>query len=190
MTRRFALGTTAMMLVAVLAGCGRSAPGAMLAHARVARVAHVRAVGDVGATEAAFIAAVLAQGVTLTPDELAELQVERATVPNDTWAPRPAMNLTAAQNLTVHFLKHGAEFNPPLPTEDAYMAQGNAAGTGGRGAVQFLFDTTSYAKGYQTHVCRWVSTTLDFTAFKTDGTETTYYRTVPATNRFIPLPIW
>jgi hypothetical protein len=142
------------------------------------------------ATKEAFVAAAKAKGAKLTDAQLAEIQAERQVVPNGTWAPRPAEHLSAAENLDVHFRKHGHEFRPALQSEADYMAQGNAAATGKRGAVRYFFDTTSYQKGYQSHVVRWVPTTRDFTAFKADGSETTYYQNVPKPNRFIEVPVW
>jgi hypothetical protein len=198
--RTFALSFVAL-LVTSTAGCGTNpqatSAGRNMAASSVQANGHFFKGGakpTIGApaagAEAAFVSAVKSQGITLTPDQLAQIQAERAVKPNMTWAPRPAVNLTAAQNLTVHFLKHGHEFNPALASEQAYMAQGNAAGTGGRGVVRFYFDTTSYTKGYQTHVVRWVPSTNDFTAFRTDGAETTYYQSQPQPGRFIEVPAW
>ena len=184
----------ALLVAAALAGCGRAA-GPFAAAPRAIAPAQALgggapAVADAPATKDAFVAAVRAKGVKLTEANLAEIQAERRVVPSGLWAPRPAENLSAQQNLDVHFKKHGAEFKPAMPSAEAYMQQGNDAGAGKRGEVRFFFDTTSYQKGYQTHVVRWVPKTLDFTAFRTDGAETTYYRSVPKAGRFIEVPSW
>jgi hypothetical protein len=200
MKRTFALSTVTL-LVTLTAGCGVNPQGTMTGHGLAASGVQAQGLfgrdgakpalkaGPAGA-EADFVASVKSKGVNLTPDQLAEIQAERAVKPNMTWAPRPAVNLTAAQNLTVHFLKHGHEFNPAPASEQDYMAQGNAAGSGGRGTVRFFFDTTSYTKGYQSHVVRWVQSTNDFTAFRTDGSETTYYQSQPQPGRFVEVPTW
>lgn len=176
-----------VVAVSLLAGCGVS-PTQQLAQVRAAATARAKAVD--ATSKASFVAAAKAKGISLTEDQLAELQAERAVKPNNTWAPRPAANLTADQNLQTHFLKHGHEFNPKITSAAAYMAQGNAAGNGDRGPVRFFFDTTSFDKGYQTHVVRWVQKTHDFTAFKPDGSETTYYQNDPQPSRFIEVPAW
>jgi hypothetical protein len=173
-----------IVAVALLAaGCGR-APQTGTAVAPAALQARA------AQTKADFVAAARSKGVKLTDDDLAMIHAERQVVPNGTWAPRPAENLTADQNLDVHFKKHGHEFRPALTSAEAYMAQGNAAGTGKRGTVRYFFDTTSFGKGYQSHVVRWVPTTHDFTAFRADGAETTYYQNDPKPNRFIEVPVW
>lgn len=197
MTHQFLVKVSATVLVASLTGCGHAAPGTALARAQALNAAqaaaHKHATGDTldaAGGKAGFAKAVAAKGINLTDEQLDEIQAERNVKPSGQWAPRPAANLTAAQNLTVHFLKHGHEFRPAIPTEQAYLAQGNAAGSGERGTVRFFFDTTSFAKGYQTHVVRWVPTTHDFTAFRTDGAETTYYENDPQPSRFVEVPAW
>jgi hypothetical protein len=141
-------------------------------------------------TKAEFVAAAKSKGVKLSEADLAMIQAERQVTPNGTWAARPAEHLTADQNLDVHFRKHGHEFRPAITSAADYQAQGNAAAMGKRGAVRYFFDTTSFDKGYQSHVIRWVPATHDFTAFKADGTETTYYQNDPKPNRFIEVPVW
>jgi hypothetical protein len=184
----------ASLFVATAFGCGRApsatAPAARSAAAIQAARAGAPRAEEAPATKEAFVAAVRAKGVKLTDANLAEIQAERDVVPSGVWAPRPAESLSAQQNLDVHFHKHGHEFKPAIASAAAYMAQGNAAGRGERGTVRYFFDTTSYQKGYQTHVVRWVQKTLDFTAFRTDGAETTYYQSVPKAGRFIEVPNW
>jgi hypothetical protein len=169
--------------VLLATGCSHAPQGAVQtqANALQARAAQ---------TKAEFVSAAKAKGVKLTEADLAVIQAERQVVPNGTWAARPAEKLTAEQNLDVHFRKHGHEFRPAITSAPDYQAQGNAAGMGKRGAVRYFFDTTSFQKGYQSHVVRWVPATHDFTAFKSTGEETTYYQNDPKPNRFIEVPVW
>lgn len=166
-----------------LGGCG-VAPS----QPTVVAAAHVRAAG-IPTTKAQFVQAVAALGVTLTDDQLAIISADRAVTPNGQWAPRPAANLTADQNLQVHFLKHGAQFHPAIPTAQAYLAQAMALAVGQRGPIQYYFDTTSFAKGYQSCVVRWNSASQEMTALRPDGAITTYYlnNTLEA-NRFVVVP--
>lgn len=185
------LALSAALLVALTSGCGVATRTAMVAPSTLS----AGALGHGGEfvtpkTKDEFVAAAKSKGVKLTEADLAVIQAERKVVPSGIWAPRPAENLTAEANLDVHWKKHGHEFNPAINSAEAYLKQGNDAGSGKRGTVRFFFDTTSFDKGYQTHVVRWVPTTLDFTAFRTDGAETTYYRNVPKANRFIEVPVW
>ena len=183
---------TASLLLAVTFGCG-NLPGAFPSASRAAatfQAAGAPKADDAPATKEAFVAAARAKGVKLTEANLAEIQTERNLVPIGEWASRPAEKLTAQQNLDVHFRKHGHEFRPAITSAEAYMQQGNDAASGKRGPVRYFFDTTSYKKGYQSHVVRWVPKTNDFTAFKADGAETTYYQSVPKAGRFIEVPTW
>jgi hypothetical protein len=185
------LALSAALLVALTAGCG-VAPNALMTGQRATAASALGHGGEFVSpkTKEEFVKAAQAKGVKLTEADLTQIQAERKVVPSGLWAPRPAENLTAQANLDVHWKKHGHEFNPAITSAEAYLKQGNDAGSGKRGTVRFFFDTTSFDKGYQTHVVRWVPTTLDFTAFRTDGAETTYYRNVPKANRFIEVPAW
>jgi hypothetical protein len=128
------------------------------------------------ANKAEFTKAVAALGVKLTEDQLATISANRSAKPNGKWAPRPAVNLTAEQNLTVHFKKHGYQFNPQIPTEEAYLAQAISLANGERGKIQYYFDINSFKKGYQSNVVIWNSTSKELTAMRPDGAMTTYYR--------------
>lgn len=180
----------AALLATALVGCGThmspAAPRTTQAASALGKAQFPPAPED----KDAFVRAASSKGIKLTDAQLAEIQAERQVKPNGTFAPRPAENLTAEQNLETHWRKHGNEFKPAIKSPQDYVKQGNAAGTGERGEVRFFFDTTSYKKGYQTHVVRWVPKTLDFTAFRTDGAQTTYYQNVPAPGRFIEVPTW
>jgi hypothetical protein len=183
-TRLFVLSATLVALLGT--GCAQMPGADQLAASRLSS-STMSAKAD---TKADFIAEAKAKGVKLTEAQLEEIQAERNVVPNGTFAPRPAEKLTAEQNLDVHWRKHGHEFKPALTTAADYLAQANAAGSGKRGAVRFFFDTTSYQKGYQSHVVRWVPATNDFTAFRKDGSQTTYYQSKPKVGRFIEVPAW
>jgi hypothetical protein len=189
--RSIALSTAALIL-GLTAGCGL-APQSVVAGSRTTNVSALSKGGGAFVSPKSkeeFAAAAKAKGVKLSEEDLAMIQAERQVKPSGIWAPRPAEKLTAEQNLDVHFKKHGHEFRPALTSAAAYMAQGNAAGNGERGTVRFFFDITSFDKGYQTHVVRWVPQTHDFMAFRTDGAETTYYQNDPQPNRFIEVPTW
>lgn len=191
MNKPFAFAAAALAAL-VLAACGRSGAPTALSQAQAAAMAQAKApsFGQAPATREAFIAAAKAKGVSLTDAQVELIRAEFRAVPNGRFAARPAMNLSAQQNLDVHFQKHGHEFKPAIASAEAYVAQGNAAATGKRGAVRFFFDTTSFQKGYQSHVVRWVPATHDFTAFMADGSETTYYQNDPKPNRFIEVTAW
>lgn len=185
---------TAALMATLVVSCGRSGPTTSAVQLRAAQVAAAAAkapsFGTAPATREAFVAAAKAKGVKLTEAQVELIRAERHVVPNGQFAARPAMNLSAQQNLDVHFKKHGHEFRPAIASAEAYVAQGNAAATGKRGEVRFFFDTTSFQKGYQSHVVRWVPATHDFTAFMADGSETTYYQNDPKPNRFIEVASW
>jgi hypothetical protein len=194
MFKRPVVLSAAALLVMLSAGCGFAPQSQMVSSSQMGSASALKKAAPKGdaapATKEAFIAAAKAKGVKLTDADLAVIQAERTVKPNGIWAPRPAENLTAQRNLEVHQQKHGHEFRPALSTPEAYLSQGNAAGNGSRGTVRFFFDTTSFDKGYQSHVVRWVPPTNDFTAFRADGSETTYYQSAPKPGRFIECPIW
>jgi hypothetical protein len=55
--------------------------------------------------------------------------------------------------------------------------------------IQYYFDTTSFAKGYQSNVVIWNSSSKEMTAMRSDGAMTTYYRDPAlAANRFVVVP--
>lgn len=137
-------------------------------------------------SEAAFLDALKQAKIQLSDEQKAIIEAERTVKPSGLMAPRPAEKLSAEQNLEVHFRKHRGEFGSK--TAEEYLAQGVAAGRGERGAMRLFFDTTSFKKGYQTHVVRWNPKNLDFCAFRTDGAMTTYYKNKVKPGRFIELP--
>lgn len=173
----------ALLLTTFLAGCGIAEPIHSVAPAAV------QATASDPQTKDEFVKAVAALGVKLTPDQVATIEEDRMVSPNGQWAPRPAENLTAAQNLTIHFQKHCRDFNPPVASEANYQAQAIALAKGERGTIKFLFDITSFDKGYQSNVVRWNPQSCEMTAVRLDGAMTTYYlnyRMSP--KRFVSVP--
>jgi hypothetical protein len=197
MTIRTTAAAPFALAALLLAGCGTSntmgfgqvnSPFAASAFATRHQTAAPSQAGP--QSEAQFVQAVAALGVQLQPADLTVLSKERAMVPNGQWAERPAANLTAAQNLQVHFLKHGSQFHPAPASPQAYLAQAIATAEGQRGTVSYLYDITSNAKGYQTHILRYVAASHELTCVRpTDGAITTYYiDNGLAPNRFVPIP--
>lgn len=165
-------------------GCGQPVASVSLSSVRALETT-VKA----PANKAEFVKAVAALGVKLTEQQLATISANRAAKPCGAWAPRPAVNLTAEQNLDVHFKKHGGEFTPRLANAQAYMSQAMDLANGKRGAIEYYFDSTSFQKGYQSNVVIWNKSTRELTAMRPDGAMTTYYHDNNlASNRFVIVP--
>lgn len=176
-----------MLLAGMLGGCAAPMPQAPLAPFYAARALEASA----PSTEAQFVAAVKADGISLTPAQLQEIAAERRARPDGQWAARPALNLTAEQNLEVHFNKHASQFHPSPASPEAYLQQAMACANGERGTVHYYFDITSFTKGYQTHVVRWNPETKEFCAVRTDGAMTTYYIDYNVKpSRFVEVPLF
>jgi pyocin large subunit-like protein len=177
---------TAMTLGLVATGCGaiHPMPAAM---APMAPSTLQRTFDTGNATEKAFRAEVAKRGISLSDAQFSQIRTERMTMPIGTFANRPANNLTAEQNLQVHFQKHCKEFG--IKTEQDYLKAAVAHSGGKNGPINFYFDMTSFDKGYQTHVVRWNPKTREFGATRADGAVTTYYKnnSVEA-KRFVPVP--
>ncbi|MNX88082.1 hypothetical protein D3C86_1200400 [compost metagenome] len=125
----------------------------------------------------------------LTDEQLDIISKSRNMTPNGLFASRPAANLTAEQNLETHFVKHGHEFNPKITSAAQYLQQATDLAAGKRGDLKFYFDTTSFAKGYQSNVVRWNPQTKEMTAVRPDGAVTTYYLNFSLkSNRFVIVP--
>lgn len=174
-----------MLASALLAGCGSATPLSSVGGATV------QAAAAEPTTKEEFLKAVADRGVKLTADQLEIVRQDRVVEPNGVWAPRPAANLSAAENLRVHFEKHGHEFSPAIPSQEAYLAQAIALAKGERGEIKCYFDTTSFDKGYQSNVVRWNPKTKEMTALRPDGAITTYYRNMSLqASRFVVVPIF
>jgi hypothetical protein len=164
-----ALTLTTMLLS--LSGCGFTGTGIV----GTSTTSTTKALAVAPKTKAEFVKAVADLGVKLTDAQLDIISKSRNTVPNGTFASRPAANLTAEQNLETHFLKHGHEFTPKVASAAQYLQQATDLAAGKRGELEFYFDTTSFAKGYQSNVVRWNVKTKEMTAVRPDGAVTTYY---------------
>lgn len=185
-TTKFAALTLGAFLL-LGSGCGLS-PSTSLASATSSQ-AQAYAVEPKSKEE--FVKAVSALGLKLNDAQLETIAANRTAKPNGEWAPRPAENLTAEQNLTVHFRKHGAEFSPKIPSAEAYLAQAMDLAEGKRGAIKYYFDITSFKKGYQSCIVRWNSSTTELTALRPDGAMTTYYRDNRLdAKRFVVVPLF
>lgn len=179
-----AVTLTALLLS--LSGCGYSGLGPVAHSAQ-----SVKALDSEPTTKDQFIKAASERGVKLTVQQLQIISAGRSTQPTGEFASRPAVNLTAEQNLTVHFQKHGNEFNPPIKSADEYRQNAVDLAAGRRGAIKYYFDTTSFDKGYQSNVVRWNPQTKEMTAVRPDGAVTTYYRNFSlAAKRFIVVPVF
>lgn len=176
------------LLALMLTGCGlSSAPSISLQAVSTAKVSTL----GIPANKTEFVKAVSALGVKLTAAQLDTISANRIAKPNGTWAARPAASLTAAQNLDIHFKKHGKEFRPAIPSAQEYLAQAMALAEGKRGSVQYYFDLTSFSKGYQSNVVIWNASTTEMTALRPDGAMTTFYHnTNLQANRFVVVPIF
>jgi len=183
MSLRFSL--ILLLALSGLSGCGvNSAPPSS-----ATSVPSASAVGKSPATRAAFIAAVARLGLKLSPDQVAQIARERATVPSGEWAPRPAVNLSSESNLEVHFKKHRAELVPQPASSEEYLARAMAHAAGKRSPIVYLFDVESFRKGYQSHVVRWSSKSHELSAMREDGAMTTYYiDSKMSSSRFVEVP--
>lgn len=178
-----AVTLTALLLS--VSGCGYSGLGPVTRSAQ-----SVTALASDPTTKDEFIKAASERGVKLTAQQLQIISAGRSTQPSGEFASRPAANLTAEQNLTVHFQKHGHEFTPAIKSAEEYRQNAVDLAAGRRGAIKFYFDTTSFDKGYQSNVVRWNTQTKEMTAVRpSDGAVTTYYRNFTlAAKRFIVVP--
>lgn len=177
-----AVALTALLLS--LSGCGYSGLGPTTHTAQT-----VSALEADPTTKEEFIQAAAKRGVKLTAQQLQIISVGRSIQPNGQFASRPAEKLTAEQNLDVHFKKHGHEMRPPAQSADEYRQRAVDLAAGRRGTIKFYFDTTSFAKGYQSNVVRWNSQTQEMTAVRPDGAVTTYYlNNSLKPSRFIVVP--
>lgn len=140
-------------------------------------------------TKEEFVKAVASRGIKLTSQQLALISTGRSVQPDGTFASRPANNLTAEQNLEVHFKKHAREFKPAIPSAEEYLKRAMDLAAGKRGKIVYYFDTTSFSKGYQSQVVRWNPQTKEMTALRPDGAVTTYYLNFSLKpNRFVVVP--
>ena len=175
----------ALALTLLTSGCGSALGTAFVAGPNAS--ASALAVEPKNKQE--FVKAVASLGVKLTDQQLEQISKGRSVQPNGTFAARPAANLTAEQNLKVHFEKHGHEFSPRIATQEEYLQRAMDLASGKRGNIVYYFDTTSFSKGYQSQVVRWNPQTKEFTALRPDGAVTTLYLNYKlAGKRFVVVP--
>lgn len=136
-----------------------------------------------------FIGNVAKLGVKLTPDQLKTISIQRHLTTTGKFASRPAEKLTSEQNLQVHFNKHKKEF-PNVKTMSDYIDSAVSFHKRNNENTNYYFDSTSFAKGYQSNVVKYDSKTHELSALRTDGDITTYYTSdQPSTKRFILVPL-
>jgi hypothetical protein len=98
--------------------------------------------------------------------------------------------LTAEENALCHFLKHQYETGSQNPGDYLQKAQ-TFLNKPHSASVKFYFTTDAAAKGYQTLVAKYDSSTGEFGGKKTDGTISTYYvRNAHQQGRGLPEPRW
>ena len=176
----------ALALTLLTTGCGSSLGTASFLDASSASAS---ALSTEPKTKAEFVKEVAARGVKLTDAQLELISKGRNVMPDGTFAPRPAANLTSEQNLKVHFEKHAHEFSPNIKSQEEYLQRAMDLAAGKRGDIMYFFDTTSFSKGYQSQVVRWNPKTKEFTALRPDGAVTTYYLNYRlAGKRFVVVP--
>lgn len=178
----------ALALTFLTTGCGSSLG---MASFQGMQASSVSTLSKAPQTKQEFIREVKARGVTLSEAQLTMIAQGRKVQPNGVFAPRPAANLTAEQNLKVHFEKHAHEFSPAIASAEEYLQRAIDLAAGRRGQIVYYFDTTSFKKGYQSQVVRWNPKTKEFTALRPDGAVTTYYRNFRlASKRFVEVPVF
>ncbi len=127
-------------------------------------------------------------GVRLNDNELKEIDIQRHVQPSGFWAARPAMNLTAEQNLNIHFIKHKNEFKG-INSAAQYLQRALEFQRRQTPSITYFFDITSFDKGYQSNVVKFDARTHEFGALKSNGDITTYYTNdMPSPKRFIVVP--
>lgn len=170
------LATLGLISVFALAGCSRgdltdvqleSVDATQIKSVSNAPVVNQQVVSKFTADVAVF-------GVKLTPDQLKLISLQRHLKTTGIFASRPAEHLTSDQNLLVHFNKHKSQF-PGVTTKEAYLASAKNYLDNNTTAV-YYFDTTSFAKGYQSNVVKHDAKTMELSAVRSNGDITTYYK--------------
>lgn len=135
-----------------------------------------------------FVTNVSKLGVKLQPEQLKTISLQRHLKTSGKFASRPAANLTSEKNLQVHFDKHKKEF-PKVRTQEDYLKAAIDFHNRKGETVAYYFDTTSFAKGYQSNVVKYDSKTHELSALRSDGDITTYYTSdEPSSKRFVVVP--
>lgn len=135
-----------------------------------------------------FVKNVTKMGVSLNDGQLKEISIQRHVSPSGLWASRPALNLSAEQNLNIHFNKHKFEFKG-IVTPAQYLQRAIEFQNRQSPSVTYYFDITSFDKGYQSNVVKHDAKTGEFGAMRDNGDITTYYTSdIPSNKRFIVVP--
>lgn len=121
-----------------------------------------------------FVSEVSKLGVRLSTSQLKTIETQRNLKPSGKFASRPANNLTSEQNLEIHFQKHKSQFKG-INTKEDYLDRALGFYERKSETIQYYFDTTSFAKGYQSNIVRFDSQTREISALRSDGDLTTYY---------------
>ena len=144
---------------------------------------------DVNAPEIrVFVSNVAKLGVNLSPEQLRIISQQRHLTPSGNFASRPLENLTAEQNLSVHFNKHRKEFKN-INNKEQYLQSAVDFHNRKSPSITYYFDTTSFAKKYQSNVIKFDAKTHELSAMRLGGDITTYYTSdTPSLKRFVPVP--
>lgn len=127
-------------------------------------------------------------GVKLNNDQLRTISLQRHLKTSGKFASRPAADLTSEKNLQVHFDKHKKEFSK-IKTKEEYLKAAIDFHNSKAATAKYYFDTTSFAKGYQSNVVKYDSKTHELSALRSDGDITTYYTSdEPSSKRFVLVP--
>jgi hypothetical protein len=127
-------------------------------------------------------------GIKLTDEQLRTISTQINIKPSGRFASRPAHNLSAEENLDIHFKKHYKEFNN-INSKEEYLKRAVEFLNNNSPTAKRYFDTQSFEKGYQSNVIKYDSKTFELSAMRSDGDVTTYYisKKLPA-NRFVEIP--
>lgn len=143
---------------------------------------------DISSKSQVFISNVSKLGVKLSNDQLKTISLQRHLKTSGQFASRPAEKLTSEQNLQVHYDKHKKEF-PKVKSREDYLQSAISFHERKGETVTYYFDTTSFAKGYQSNVVKYDSKTHEISALRSNGDITTYYTTdAPSSKRFVVVP--
>ena len=136
----------------------------------------------------AFISNVSRFGINLNDEQIRQIYTQRYVRPSGKFASRPALNLTSEQNLDIHFKKHYKEFKG-ISNKEQYLQKALQFLTRESPSANYYFDTTSFAKGYQSNIVKYDAQTHELSAVRNDGDITTFYTSdMPSPKRFVVVP--
>lgn len=127
-------------------------------------------------------------GIKLTDEQLRLISIQNNIKPSGKFAARPAHNLSATQNLDIHFKKHYKEFKG-INSKEQYLQRALDFLNNDSPTAKRYFDTQSFSKGYQSNVIKHDSKTFELSAMRSDGDITTYYISKKlSSGRFVEVP--